>query len=153
MSVAALIIWFCTAAFGLILLTIWLIEYDRDFQRVAATRLPVPVIFLHALLAIAGLVVWVIYLIVDTGRLAWASVIILGTVALLGLTMAGRWVPVYRSAAAAKRRAAAGASPQQAEIILPPERNFPLSVVIGHGILAVTTVVVVLLTALGISAA
>ena len=33
---------------------------------------------------------------------------------------------------------------------VPPERHFPLPVVIGHGIFAVTTVVLVLLTALGV---
>jgi len=38
-----------------VLLAIWLIEYDREFQRAAATRLPVPVIFLHAVLAVGGL--------------------------------------------------------------------------------------------------
>ena len=32
---------------------------------------------------------------------------------------------------------------------VPPERHFPLPVVIGHGILAVTTVVLVVFTALG----
>ena len=31
---------------------------------------------------------------------------------------------------------------------MPPERNFPLSVVIGHGLFAVTTVVLVVVTAL-----
>lgn len=35
------------------------------------------------------------------------------------------------------------------EVSVPPERHFPISVVIGHGILAVTTVVLVVLTILG----
>ena len=43
-SLAALFTWIVTAGAGLYLLTIWLIEYDRDFQSAAATRLPVPVI-------------------------------------------------------------------------------------------------------------
>jgi hypothetical protein len=33
--------------------------------------------------------------------------------------------------------------------IVPPERNFPLPVVLLHGILAVTTLVLVLFTAIG----
>jgi hypothetical protein len=33
---------------------------------------------------------------------------------------------------------------------VPPERNFPLPVVVVHGILAVTTLVLVLFTALGV---
>jgi hypothetical protein len=32
----------------------------------------------------------------------------------------------------------------------PPERNFPLSMVIGHGLFAFTTVALVLLTAFGV---
>ena len=55
MPLAALLTWMMTAAGGLYLLTIWLIEYDREFQSVAATRLPVPVISSHALLAVTGL--------------------------------------------------------------------------------------------------
>ena len=36
------------------------------------------------------------------------------------------------------------------DLLVPPERHFPLSVVIGHGIFAITTVVLVLLTVIGI---
>ena len=58
MPLAAMLTWVVTAACGLYLLTIWLIEYDREFQSVAATRLPVPVISSHALLAVTGMVIW-----------------------------------------------------------------------------------------------
>jgi hypothetical protein len=140
MSLAALATWITTAGGGLYLLTIWLIEYDREFQSAAATRLPVPVISAHALLAVAGLVVWVAYLITDIPRLAWAAAIILAVVATLGVIMAARWVKVYRvqgSPPARGRLAMAG----------PPERNFPLPVVIGHGVFALATIVLVVLTA------
>jgi len=96
MSLAALLTWLITAGGGLLLLTIWLIEYDREFQSAAATRLPVPVISAHALLAVAGLVAWVGYLITDAPRLAWAAAVTLAVVAILGLTLAARWVSVYR---------------------------------------------------------
>src|SRR5215475_9883059 len=65
MPVVALITWIVTALGGLYLLAIWLIEYDPDFQRAAATRLPVPVISGHVLFAIGGLAVWLMYLITD----------------------------------------------------------------------------------------
>jgi hypothetical protein len=142
MSLVALFTWLITAGGGLLLLTIWLIEYDREFQSAAATRLPVPVISAHALLAVAGLVVWVAYLITDASRLAWAAAVTLVVVASLGLTMAARWVSVYRG----HETPAAGA---HTGIAGPPERNFPLPVVIGHGIFAAATIVLVLLTALG----
>ncbi len=146
MSVVALITWIITGALGLFLLAIWLIEYDRDFQRAAATRLPVPVISAHALLAVVGLVVWVSYILADSRRLAWTAVIILATGAMLGLIMAVRWIEVYRTFTAAKTGAAADSAPA-----IPPERNFPVPVVIAHGLFAVTTVALVLLTAISAS--
>jgi hypothetical protein len=141
MSLAALATWITTAGGGLYLLTIWLIEYDREFQSAAATRLPVPVISAHALLAVAGLVVWVAYLITDIPRLAWAAAIILAVVATLGVIMAARWVKVYRVHGSPSRHGARQA------MAGPPERNFPLPVVIGHGVFALATIVLVFLTA------
>jgi hypothetical protein len=146
MSVAALFTWIFTVLAGLILLIIWIIEYDPEFQSAAATRLPVPVISTHALLGLGGLMLWIGYLLEDQERLAWATVAALGTVASLGLIMAARWVRVYRAFAdpgpSFTRNSAA-----------PPERSFPLPVVVIHGIMAVTTLVLVLFTALGVGPA
>ena len=142
MSVVALFTWIATVLFGLLLLVIWLMEYDRDFQSAAATRLPVPVISAHALLGMGGLMLWAVYLLADEERLAWVTIADLGTVALLGLIMAARWIRVYR--------AVANPGPSLTRTtIVPPERNFPLPVVVAHGILAVTTLVLALFTALG----
>jgi hypothetical protein len=141
MSIAALSTWTVTILAGLVLLVIWVIEYDREFQSAAATRLPVPVISAHAMLGMGGLALWIVYLAVDDERLAWATVAALGTVALLGLIMGARWIRVYR----------AFADPGPAftrNIAVPPERAFPLPVVVAHGILAVTTLILVLFTAL-----
>src|SRR5215469_3420626 len=80
MALVALIAWLCTVSIGLYLLAIWLIEYDREFQSAAATRLPVPVIGTHALLAFGGLAVWALYLITDVARLAWVAAAALGVV-------------------------------------------------------------------------
>ncbi len=149
MALVALITWLITASGGLYLLAIWLIEYDHEFQSAAATRLPVPVIGAHALLALGGLTVWAGYLITDASRLAWVAVVTLGVVALLGLTMAARWVGVYRThsdpAAVAVPVAAGGLS---SKVPVPPERHFPLPVVVAHGLFAAATIVLVLLTAL-----
>ncbi len=100
----------------------------------------------HALLGLGGLLLWIGYLLEDQERLAWATVAALGTVASLGLIMAARWVRVYRAFAdpgpSFTRNSAA-----------PPERSFPLPVVVIHGIMAVTTLVLVLFTALGVGPA
>jgi hypothetical protein len=145
MAVAALITWLLTAGIGLYLLAIWLIEYDRDFQASKATRLPIPVISTHALLAVGGMVVWVAYLLVDDEALAWAAVFVLVGVAALGMTMAVRWFQAGRAAGALSIR---GVRPAPARDAIPPERNFPVPVVIGHGVLAVVTVILVVLTAI-----
>jgi len=168
MSEIALLTWVVTALGGLFLLAIWLIEYDPDFQRAAATRLPVPVISGHATLAILGLAIWVTYLITGDDQFAWATLAILAAVVSLGLTMATRWVVVYRTTAKPARgrvaAAAVAAGPGRAagtahlssnsdrarEFLVPPERHFPVAVVIGHGVFAFTTVILVLLTVLGI---
>lgn len=89
-----------------------------------------------------GLLFWIAYLLLDEERLAWAAVAILATVAVLGLIMAARWIRVYRSFAPP------GPSLTRSTTA-PPERSFPVPVVVAHGILAVTTLVLVLFTALG----
>ena len=143
MSVVALFTWMVTVLAGLVLLVIWIIEYDPKFQSAAATRLPVPVISAHALLGLGGLMLWISYLLLDQKGLAWATVAALGTVAVLGLIMAARWIGVYR--------AVGNPGPSLTRNVnVPPERNFPLPVVVIHGILAVTTLVLVLFTALGV---
>ena len=181
MPVIALITWIVTALGGLYLLAIWLIEYDPDFQRAAATRLPVPVVSGHVLFAVGGLVVWLMYLITDKEIFAWSTIAILAFVATFGLTMAVRWIGVYRAGPirapaplmtvpplgapdavdqrdpwtprdswAARTAGSAGWPARPAELAVPPERHFPVSVVIAHGVFAVTTIVLVVLTVLGV---
>ena len=147
MSIIALITWIVAAAGGLYLVSIWLIEYDKEFQAAAATRLPPLVLVSHITLAVGGLVVWAGYLVWNSQNLAWMAVMALVLAATLGSVMAIRWIGVYRETQAMKLQAAIDARPIG---IGPPERNFPLPVVIGHGLFAVTTLALVLLTALGV---
>lgn len=142
MDIAALITWLVTAGGGFLMLGTWI---ARGGHRQAGSRLPAPVVFGHFLLAAAGLVVWIIYLVVDKSALAWTAFVLLVPVALLGFTMFARWLPVYRARTAV--RAATGPGGVEAE---PAERHFPVPVVAGHGLFAVATVVLVLLTALGV---
>jgi hypothetical protein len=153
MSLAALVTWVLTVLAGLFLLAIWLIEYDPDIQRAAGTRLPVPVIISHVLLAVSGLALWVGYLIIGDDRFAWGAFAVLGGVVTLGLIMAVRWIIVRRSGPNTVIGPGSGfarAGRDRAHVAVPPERHFPVSVVIGHGVLAVTTVTLVLLSNLGV---
>jgi hypothetical protein len=147
MGLIALITWITAAAGGLYLVSIWLIEYDKEFQATAATRLPPVVLVSHVTLAGGGLLIWIGYLVFDSNNLVWISVLALLLAATLGLTMAVRWVGVYRETRVLRLQAAVDGRPIG---VGPPERNFPLPVVIGHGVFAVATITLVLLTALGV---
>jgi hypothetical protein len=149
MSVAALITWLVTATGGLYMFAVWLIEHDGSRGGSAGSRLRAPVVFSHVTLAATGLVVWVFYLYSDRIRLAWAAFLILLPVAVLGFIMLTRWIPVHRAANAS---AAARAGSGRAGTIGPPERNFPVPVVVAHGLFAVVTIVLVALAAFGVSA-
>ena len=157
MRFIALIAWFVTALGGLYMLAVWLIENDATDRRNPASRLPLPLIVAHMTLAVSGLVVWVTYLLLDRDALAWTALGILGGIALLGFTMFARWIPVYRTQGATPAPVpvpvGVGLEPAQPAIVIkegPPEGNFPLLVVIAHGTFAVSTVVLVLLSALRI---
>lgn len=137
MDVAALIVWVVTALGGFVLLVRWITHGGLRQQKTGTTRLPAPVVFGHFLLAAAGLVVWIVYLAADRTALAWTSFGILVAVALLGFTMFGRWLPV---------RSVPIGTPEAT----PAERHFPLPVVAAHGLVGATTLLLVLLAALGI---
>ena len=146
MTLLALITWFAAVVAGLCLLAIWLIEYDKSD---VDSHLPRTMVSAHAMLAVGGLVVWSAYVDGGTSGLAWTAVLILAAVAVLGLTMAGRWIGVYRMYKAPPAvmvpTVAHGATGRAA---VPPERKFPVPVVIAHGVLAAATIIMVVLTAL-----
>ena len=158
MRFVALIVWFVTALWGLYMLAVWLIENDATRQGNAASRLPIPVILAHVSLAVTGLVVWVAYLLLDRPVLAWTAVGILVGIALLGLAMFARWIPVYRMADDGVRvpvgvtveATVGGTLEGRPPRELPAEGSFPLLIVLAHGAFAVSTVVLVVLTALGV---
>jgi len=149
MVFVALISWIMTVCAGLYLLAIWLIEYDISAPGGAVSKLPRTLISGHGVLASSGLLVWIGYLILDRDMLGWIALVTLGTVIVLGLTMLGRWIIVRRALAAALR-----AHPRdvfaRARVAAPAESHFPVPVVVAHGVLAFSTITLVLLTVLGV---
>jgi hypothetical protein len=127
MAIAALVTWLVTALGGFVLLGTWI---SRGGHRGSETRLAPGLVFGHLGLAVAGLVLWIIYLVAGSGALAWIAFVVLLPVALLGFTMFARWLSSRRTTAV--------------------ESHFSLPLVLGHGLFAATTLVLVLLTALGI---
>lgn len=140
MAFAALITWSLGALVGLCLVAIWLIEYDES---VSATRLPRTAVGAHGLLAAVGLALWYVYVSTNASKVAWAAGLILAVVTILGLTMVRRWAGVYRAHSVHGRGRGSGVDG-------PPERHFPLPVVIVHGMFACATIILVVLTALDI---
>jgi hypothetical protein len=151
MGIAALIAWIITAGGGFFLLSVWLRRGGMRQQADRTTSFRAGLIFGHFLLAAVGLVLWLVYVVTDSEGLKWPTFGVLIVVALLGATMFARWLGV-RGGAATTARAGAGsaASPAGAERSAeePAERGLPVPVVALHGVLAVATVVLVLLTAL-----
>ena len=151
MEWAALIAWVVTAGGGFVLLSIWLARGGLRQQREPGSRIRPPLIFSHFLLAATGLVFWIIYIATDTKALAWIAFAILAVVAVLGWTMFFIWFPRYQARqqgrtteVTAHAATAPTAGPE------PAEQHFPVSIVALHGVLAVTTVVLVFLTAIGV---
>jgi manganese efflux pump family protein len=179
MDIAALIAWLVTAAAGGYLLGGWLSHGGTLRRRVGGTGSPPAVIIGHFGLALTGLVIWVIYLIVGWAALAWTAVGLLLLVAGLGMSaltiglpglprlaglpnrpvpaVAGSGAPSAATGAAAMGAAAAdspgtsavaGGSDPAASV----KRDLSPLIVVGHGAFAVTTMLLVLLAALGVGA-
>jgi hypothetical protein len=157
MGIAALAAWVLTALGGFVMLARWVSRGGLRQQRAGATRFPAGLVFSHFGLAALGLVLWVVYLLVDNDTLGWVAFAVLIPVAALGFAMLARWIPVYRGrtvvAAAGPRAGTSGAGGPEVgggPDGGPAERHLPVPVVVGHGVLAVVTLVLVLLTMLGV---
>jgi hypothetical protein len=131
---AALVAWVLTGIAGLYLLVVWLANGGLKQQAIKVTRFPAVIVLGHPLLAVAGLITWIMYLTTTRVVYAWSAFGTLIVVALLGFVMLTRWL-VSRGG-----RHARGA-----------EQAFPAVAVAVHGVIAVATFVLVLLTALAIS--
>jgi len=135
---AALVTWVLAALMGGYLLLTWMVNGGlRRRVGEATSRFAPPLILGHGGLAATGLVVWIAYLVLATSVLAWAALADLVLVAALGATMFGLWIRAGRSSG----RHVAG--PRHAA-----EDHFPPPAVLGHGLFAVATVALVLVTAL-----
>lgn len=141
MDTAALILWILTAGGGFYLLATWIAKGGARRRGEGGSRFPVPLIFGHFLLAAVGLVLWIVYVVSDNDTSGWIAFVLVAIVALLGFTMLARWIPTYRT------RQASPATPD-AVADGPAERHFPVPIVIGHGLLAASTLVLVMLSVL-----
>jgi hypothetical protein len=121
-------VWLVTAVFGGYLLWLWLAGGGLRQQKTKVTRFPTGVVFLHPVLGVSALACWVAFAFTAGRGYVWWSLGLLGASALLGFTMFTRWL--------GRGRHAKGA-----------EQSFPVFAVIVHGVLGLTTFVLVLLAA------
>ena len=140
MEWAALIAWVATAGGGFVLLAIWLARGGMRQGREPGARIRPALILTHFLLAATGLLLWIIYVATDSDALAWIALVLLGIVAILGWTMFAIWY----------QRRQRGRVAEAVDPGTPAEQHFTVPVVALHGVLAVTTVVLVFLTAVGV---
>lgn len=128
MEFAALAAWILAAGAGAYLLLIWVAHGGLSTK---VTRFPLLLVAGHPLAAVLGLAMWIAYLVTARSGYAWAAFCALLVVVLQGFMLFTRWL-VGRGG-----RHARGA-----------EQAFPATAVALHGGIAVTTVVLVFLTAM-----
>ena len=131
MEFAALAAWILAATAGVYLLFIWVANGGLSTK---VTRFPVLVVVGHPLAAVLGLAVWIAYLVTEEPAYAWAAFGALLIVIMQGFMLLTRWL-VGRGG-----RHARGA-----------EQAFPTAAVLLHGAVAVTTFVLVFLTAMQVA--
>src|SRR3954453_4265683 len=137
---AGLVTWLLAALIGLYLLRTWIVNGGLRGRGTGRPSRFAPALILgHGGLAPPGLAVRVSSLIVGAQPLGWGAVAIRVPVAALGSTMFGLWI----RAGNGKPRGRHAYRPRHAA-----EDHFPPPAVLGHGVFAVSTVVLVLLTAL-----
>ena len=137
MDVAALIAWLLTAAGGFVLLGTWIAKGGHRPGDGRPSRFPPGLVFGHFLVAAAGLVLWIVYLAADSDGLSWVAFAVVAVAALLGFGLLARWLPQVR-----------GRAVPTGDTTVTAEAQFPVPVVVVHGLLGATTLVLVLLAAL-----
>lgn len=127
LGLAALVAWFFTAAAGTRLLAGLLAVRGPRGRRQGSAGLVAATVLSHFGLAVAGLVLWIAFVITGTPGLAWLGVGLIVLIAGLGMG------------------ALSAALPEPG----PPKAGLPVIIIAIHGLLATATILLVLLAAIG----
>jgi hypothetical protein len=99
LAVITLVVWLCTASIGAYMLRRWVLRGGLRRQQPAGTtgakeqRLPPGVIVAHFSLALAGLLLWVVFVITGWDVLAWSAAGLLMPAIGLGVCTVTLWTP------------------------------------------------------------
>jgi len=150
MATEALAAWIATAGVGGSLVWIWISRGGWRQVRQDRKRLRPRLVLAHVSLAVAGLGLWIAYIVTGERVLRWVCLGVLVGVASLGST--GYYVWQKRRLGRLKATPSHWDLPPAmlASRHIPAEQFFPASVVLLHGVFAVVTVVLVLLVALDV---
>jgi hypothetical protein len=159
-----MVIWSITALIGFYMFGVSL-GIGRAVGQPSSTHWPSWLVFLHPTLAVVGLAVWIVYMNYPEQALAWAALVDLLLVATLGDVLLVTWLKDRRAELRAgpdgvKQVKNYVPRPQQGRVQAPApetvpvtaleERRIPLVAVLTHGVLAVVTILLVLLFAVGV---
>jgi hypothetical protein len=152
LGLAALMAWFVTAAAGSYLLAGWRAAGGLRRRRPAASLVPVTVLS-HFGLAVAGLGLWIAFVITGTRVLAWVGVGLIVLIAGLGMGALSAALPEPDRSASPAGPGPAGPDPvarvqPQADPGSSKART-PVAVIAVHGTLATATILLVFLAAIG----
>jgi hypothetical protein len=144
-SLAALAAWLVTALAGSYLLAGWLAGMsERGFRR-KLRSLPVTVIC-HFSLALTGLAIWIAFVASNVAALAWVDFALILPVAGLGMAVLFGWLATLVGDSGPDPSPAADAQAETSGAAT--GQRTPALVIVLHGILATTTILLVLLAAI-----
>ena len=138
MKWVALVTWIATALAGGMLVKGWLAGGGIAKAKEPGRRIRPWMILAHAVLAAAGLIIWIIYVAIDDQGLNWLAFLVLLPVVVLGWWMFAIWF---------LRRGREQPSPATTPTAsgTPGAQIFPVRLVAVHGVLAVVTLILVLI--------
>jgi hypothetical protein len=167
-QISALLAWLAAAASGGYVLLRWLLA-GGSLRRRSPTAAPPAVTAGHAGFGLLGLVLWILFMVTGWAALAWTAVAILAPVAGLGMGVLALGLPSPRSPSREPRPQAEEATPAAHQapapypapgaataVLIAPAAvtrgsrpRIPVLTIAAHGLFATTTLLLVLLAAIG----
>jgi manganese efflux pump family protein len=153
LRLAALAAWIVTAAAGSWLIAGWLVRGGLRQRGTRVAGVPRTVVAGHFGLALAGLGIWIAYVVTGVAALAWVAVGVILSVAGLGMaTLVGGLPEAPADTGSASPGPSAAAPPAAARTAVteaPAQVRAPVALIAVHGMLAATAILLVVLAAAG----
>jgi hypothetical protein len=143
--------WLIALAIGLWMMSRWILRRRLPHARAGRLRRPPALNAAHLALASTGLVIWIIYLATHVTGLAWAAAALLLPVAGLGMGLVFVPPSVSPADSATAQPLPAGPAEDRTGGISSRSRGRPVFVVAAHIAFAVATILLAVLSAVGVS--